>query len=227
MLFQRLIIPIIVSTIAGIIGWRIRPALLVVVSIMIGIFSIVTHLQDLFNELVKTPQVLAQKIRKIGGYTVHVGVILILFGILGSSVFVTDTFVVVEPGDEVDFGAFTLHYDGLQILGDWATPTIAATLEIYRDNEYVDQITADKSFADMRSQPATNVGIYSTLREDIYLNLVSWESHTAHLHLQRFPLISWIWIGSAMMYLGVLVLGLNGMRKRYSARVLGGDAGEK
>jgi cytochrome c-type biogenesis protein CcmF len=74
------------------------------------------------------------------------------------------------------------------------------------------EITSEKTFWEGRDQPSTRVGILSTLKEDIYLNLAGWENTTAQLHLQRFALVSWIWAGSWVMYFGVLVALLGDMK---------------
>ena len=48
------------------------------------------------------------------------------------------------------------------------------------------------------------MGIFSRLKEDLYLNLAGWQGQTVQLHLQRFALVSWIWFGSFVVYLGAL-----------------------
>ena len=79
---------------------------------------------------------------------------------------------------------------------------MGTTLSLSRDGRDVGKLTSKKTFWENRSQPSTEVGIFSTFKEDLYLNLVGWEGQTAQLHLQRFALVSWIWGGAWIVYLG-------------------------
>ena len=48
----------------------------------------------------------------IGCTLVHIGLLVILVGVTGSSVYTDDIFVSVEPGQAVEFGSYALSYPG-------------------------------------------------------------------------------------------------------------------
>lgn len=144
--------------------------------------------------------------REWGAVLAHLGVLIMLVGITGSSLYVDDVFVSVEPGDTVVFGDYVLDYDGLSARYGSDRYTIGTTLAISKDSRERGTLRSEKTFWQGRNQPSTQVGIFRTLKEDIYLNLVGWENPAAQLHLQRFALVGWIWMGSWIVYLGMLVI---------------------
>jgi cytochrome c-type biogenesis protein CcmF len=136
--------------------------------------------------------------------------LIVLIGVAGSSVFIDDVLVSVEPGQEITFGDYVLEYQGLRARYGSDQYTVTTTLAIMENGTEVGEITSEKTFWEGRHQPSTQVGIFSTIKEDLYLNLAGWENQTAQLHLQRFALVSWIWVGSWVMYAGALVALLKG-----------------
>ena len=51
-------------------------------------------------------------------------------------------------------------------------------------------------------------GVRSTMEDDLYLLLVDWEEFNANqatLKLFHNPLINWLWVGSFVLILGMLV----------------------
>lgn len=177
--------------------FRLQGGVLTSLAFAIAAFGIITHLQDLVNHCHK---------RKLGAYLVHVGILVMLVGITGSSVFVDDLFLAVKPGDQVTAGDYTLEYQGLKTRYGSDRYTVGTTLTIFRDNKEIGEITSEKTFWENRRQPSTRVGIFSTFKEDLYLNLAGWGNQAAQLHVQRFALVRWIWVGSVLVYLGILVI---------------------
>ncbi len=164
-------------------------------ALAVAAFGLVTHLGTLLRR--KGPL-------KPGSILVHVGVLLMLIGIAGSSSYTDSLYVSVEPGDEVAFAGYILTYPGLRARYGADRYTVGTTLSISKNGREVGQLTAEKTLWENRSQPSTEVGIFSRLKEDLYLNLAGWQGQTVQLHLQRFALVSWIWFGSFVVYLGAL-----------------------
>ncbi|NLJ81204.1 MAG: heme lyase CcmF/NrfE family subunit [Firmicutes bacterium] len=163
----------------------------------IGTFGILTHLCGLLSKFNR---------HKLGVALAHIGVLIMLLGISGSSIFVQDTFQSVEPGQSLQVGGYRLDYSGLRTVWGVNQHAVETTLEVYQGDKYFGEITSRKIFRQNREQPATDVGILSTFKEDLYLNLAGWQGQTAQLHVQTFALVLWIWIGSAIIYLGVIII---------------------
>lgn len=147
----------------------------------------------------------AQRRQRYGAYTVHIGVIVILVGITGS-IFQQEVTQTMKPGEVLNLNRYRLEYSGLQPLTENGYTHVAATLQVYEGDEPKGTVRSEKVFHDRYRQPATEVGILSGLRDDLYFNLAGWDGDVAHVQVSLHPLTSWIWIGSYILYLGVLVI---------------------
>ena len=165
----------------------------------IAAFGLVAHVKSLAGG--------KERRLRLSSVLVHMGVLVMLIGVAGSSAYTDSVFVSVEPGEEIQFGPYVVSYMGLQARYGIDRYSVGTTLAVSREGRELGELTSEKTFWENRSQPSTEVGILSTVREDLYLNLAGWEGQTAQLHLQRFPLVSWIWFGSGIVYLGA-ALGL-------------------
>lgn len=176
----------------------------------LGAFALFTHIHDLFG---------CCNPRKAGAYIVHIGIIIMLLGITGSSLFVEDVFQTVIPGETVSIGRYTMQYSGLNVQWGIYSYKVGTTLEIFDGERRIGQITSTKTFYEDQPQPSTRVGISSNLREDLYFHLAGWQQQTAQLHIQRFPLVIWIWIGSFMVYLGMVLIMVSVLAAKRTKRV--------
>ncbi len=200
-LLKGLLLPGLLSTVLG--------ALTNNVPFALAAFGFGTHLPILISPGSK---------RQWGATLVHVGVLVMLVGITGSSVYVDDVMVSVKPGDHIVVGDYELTYEGLKSRYGSDRYTVGTTLKITKNGRERGEITSEKTFWQSRSQPSTKVGIFTTFKEDLYLNLAGWENPTAQLHLQRFALVGWIWVGSWIIYFGTAVNLLANVRLCVKAR---------
>lgn len=158
------------------------------------VFALMGLIQDLFKNKQRFPS-----------HLIHIGVILIAFGITGS-IFDQEALKAVDPQDTVSLGDYSFKYQGIVPRARGAYTHVSTTLTIYREDQLLGQVTGEKVFHPTYNQPATNIGVFSTLKEDIYFNLSGWEHDHAFLHLSIKPLVVWIWIGSYLMYVGAILL---------------------
>jgi cytochrome c-type biogenesis protein CcmF len=156
---------------------------------------------------------------KLGSIVVHMGVLLMLIGVTGSSVYTDDLFISVEPGDEFAFAGYTLGYSGLTARYAADRYTVGTTLSLARGGREAGELTSEKTFWENRTQPSTKVGVFSNSKEDLYLNLAGWQGQTAQLHLQRFALVIWIWIGSWVIYLGAVLALLDKQVRAWQKKI--------
>jgi len=177
-----------------------------------AVFGLATHL----------PALLPGKTGRFrpGAALAHIGVLIMLVGIMGSSVYTDSIYVSVDPGEELQFAGYTVRYTGLTVAYGADRYTVGATLVLSRGGREAGRLTSEKTFWENRTQPSTDVGIFSTPKEDIYFNLAGWQGQTAQLHLQRFALVSWIWFGSWVICAGVLAALLDKQVKVWHSRTL-------
>jgi cytochrome c-type biogenesis protein CcmF len=83
-----------------------------------------------------------------------------------------------------------------------------ATVSVYRDGRLVGQLHPRRDFYFLSQQPMTIPGVRSTVEDDFYVLLVSWEtiaSDGATFKIYLNPLVNWIWAGGLVFILGTLV----------------------
>ena len=153
--------------------------------------------------------------RRYGGYLVHFGVLLFLIGIIGSSAFSHEETATLKKGDPITIGAYDLIFQGIerQIKIDRAID--AAGFSLMKNGRGIGGIAAEKHLF-QNFQPATEVGIRSTLREDIYVILGDYDLNTqeATVSVLINPLVMWIWIGAGIMVLGTVIAALPNRKRR-------------
>ncbi len=144
--------------------------------------------------------------RRYGGYIVHLGVLFLFLGITGSSAFRIETTKTIRKGDTIKAGKYQLVYQGLSSKNKGNLEIDAANFRILNSGKPVGTIKSEKHYH-QNFQPATEVGIRSTLKEDLYVILANYDkvSQMATVSVLINPLVIWMWIGGIMMVLGTLL----------------------
>jgi len=143
--------------------------------------------------------------RRYGGYIVHLAILLIGAGAVGSQVYQQQTQATLSPGQSVSLAGYTITARGIQTNLEPGVKVIQGVLSVNSE----DLRPAKQYFDNFPQQPSTRVGLRSTPFEDLYVVLGGWEGDgpTAKVSLAVFvnPLVSWIWTGGVLLLLGTLV----------------------
>lgn len=143
--------------------------------------------------------------RRYGGYLVHLALVMLFVGFTGKA-FTTEKEFVLEYGESVQVKGYTFTYEALAHSEDTNKTIDAAALTLSKEGEFLCTLLPERHFYKSFEQGTTEVSIYSTLNEDIYLILVGYSQGGQSAKFQVFlnPLINWIWIGSFLLTLGSL-----------------------
>ncbi len=143
---------------------------------------------------------------RYGGYIVHIAILLIAVGIVGSSLYSVEKEAALLPGESMTIKDYTLTYENIDQYQTESKTVVTATLSVYNKGEFIGILTPEKYFHRTYEQPVTEVAIRSTLLEDLYVILASWEEDgTTAFKVLVNPLVNWIWIGGAVFVLGGLI----------------------
>ncbi|MCG2770409.1 MAG: cytochrome c biogenesis protein CcsA, partial [Anaerolineae bacterium] len=146
---------------------------------------------------------LAKAHRRYGAYLVHLGIILMVIGITGSTAYKREKLISLSPGQSVMLGSYLIQYEGFAVETLDAEPATyqsrvqySTTLSIFRNGSKVATLRPEKNYHWVLDTPwVTNVAIRSTLKEDLYTILASLEQDgLASFQLVISPLVIWIWI---------------------------------
>lgn len=161
------------------------------------------------NLLVSLWRLAGRNRRRYGGYTIHLGIVLMAFGIIGIELFQVETQGSLKAGESINLGGYTVTYRKLDEFDMPDGRNVArAVVDVSRDGQPVGQLHPRRDFYYDSQQPMTIPGVRSTLEDDLYVLLVDWQPISADgatFKVFRNPLVNWLWIGSIWLIFGTLV----------------------
>ena len=143
--------------------------------------------------------------RKWGGMLIHLGVLVAFLGFMGNF-FKEEKDVVMKPGDVFEIGEYNIHYKEEVFFQERNVQHRAGLFEIYSKGEFLTVLRPSKAFYPTAEEPITEVAIYRTLREDLYLSPSSFnKDSSATLTIFVNPMI--IFVQSSLLFFlaGVLL----------------------
>jgi cytochrome c-type biogenesis protein CcmF len=160
--------------------------------------------------------------RRYGGYIVHVGVVLIFVGVLGSTVFQKESHGPLRNGDKLAIGPYSLTLLGVEEKQVANAQQVRAVLDVNRNGKPLGRVHPAKAVYFKSQQPMTEIALHSTPAEDLYMILGGVnDDGTVSVQAYINPLVSLIWLGGLVMVFGTLIALTDKMRLRREEK-LGG-----
>jgi cytochrome c-type biogenesis protein CcmF len=145
--------------------------------------------------------------RRYGGYTVHLGVLVMAVAIAASSTLQADTVITLDPGDSVTLRGYEVTHDRLVQAPLSSDPRVIETAALVRYGGAASGALrpALRDYPNSALLIATPA-VRTTPAEDLYVTLMSYDasSGAVTLHVYVKPLVLWIWIGGGIVALGAL-----------------------
>jgi len=155
--------------------------------------------------------------RRYGGYLVHVGIVVLCVAFAGMA-FRTETQASLRPGESATLRSpyghtFTFTHLGVSQDKVLNRNVTAGLVEVRQDGRRLGYLRTEKrqhvdGFGQPTFEPSTEVGIRSSLREDVYIVLAGVVGGTEQA-VYRFtlnPLVWWVWFGGMILVAGALVV---------------------
>jgi cytochrome c-type biogenesis protein CcmF len=143
---------------------------------------------------------------RYGGYIVHLGIIILTVGIVGSSAYDVEQEAILLPGESMTINNYSLTYEDMDYYTTPSREVVTATLSVSNEGKSLGNLTPEKYFHFNYQQPVTEVAIRSTLAEDLYVILVNWdETGATAFKVLVNPLVNLIWIGAGFVVLGGVI----------------------
>ncbi len=165
-------------------------------------------------------QLVARNRRRYGGYIVHVGMVIYFVAFAGMA-FKTEMEATLRPGDAATlrspFGhTYTFTHLGVSQFEQLNRVVTQASVQVTKDGRAVGVVNSEKrqhfsepapGVRQKSFEPSTEVGIRSTLQEDLYIVYAGSVAGTEEA-VYRFslnPLVLWVWIGGVVLVVGGLI----------------------
>jgi cytochrome c-type biogenesis protein CcmF len=148
-----------------------------------------------------------QNTRRYGGYIVHFGFVLLFIGWAGQA-FTTDVSTEAGIGDRISIRQYTLRVDKLGVEDTPNYQSMKATVSLFEDGVKVATMGPERRrYKAGEQQTTTEVSIWSTLKEDIYVVFsgATADGKRANIQVYYNPLVMWVWLGGIVLGLGTLI----------------------
>ncbi|HYX49582.1 MAG TPA: cytochrome c-type biogenesis CcmF C-terminal domain-containing protein, partial [Ktedonobacteraceae bacterium] len=157
--------------------------------------------------------------QRYGGYLVHLGLVMLAVGIIGSNFFQVQQDAVLKPGQEMNVAGYKLVYFGNIDRTYPDVEILTAQLQVWHDGQLQRFIYPGRqvytSFAD---QPTSLISITTSNFTDLYVFLADWNGVSqATIRIFVNPLVPFVWLGGILMLLGGIICWWPPRKKRPAA----------
>lgn len=144
--------------------------------------------------------------RRYGGLVVHLGILVIGIGLVGSGLFKETKTVVLGVNDKFSIGDYVVTYHGTT---DAKGPNYSArrtSLSVTQGDQSLGEFITEKRSYPRGNMVTTEAGMHTGFWEDLHL-VIGGEAGNGQISLRAYrnPLVSWIWIGWMIVALGTAI----------------------
>ncbi len=143
---------------------------------------------------------------RYGGYIVHISIILMAIGVVGSTFYETEQEAVLRPGQSTTITDYTLEFETIDTYELSDRVVVTAVMGVYRGGNFIGRLTPEKYYHRSYEQSVSEVAIRSTLVEDLYVILIDSQADgLASFKVLVNPMVKWLWIGGWVFIAGGLL----------------------
>ena len=160
--------------------------------------------------------------RRYGGYVVHLGIVLVAVAVATSQSKTVEVERTVRAGEHFDVAGYTVAFGGLRSVSEPQRDLLVADLAI-TGNGADEQLRPSLVFFPNATQAVGSPGISAGLRDDVYTILAAYDTSAnswATIRVLVIPLVSWLWLGGAVVGLGAVIAALPQPKRREVTRPL-------
>ncbi len=159
-----------------------------------------------------------QNQRRYGGYIVHIGIVVLFIGFAGNA-FNSNERLAFSLQESHIVNKYKIQVVDIQNGQNSNYIFTYVKVDIFKNDQKVAALKPEKRVYHSSKQPSSEVAIYSTLLEDVYLvfgGLSNKQKQSSEdkidLHIWIKPLVSMVWLGGFIILFGIIVALLPGLR---------------
>ncbi len=143
---------------------------------------------------------------RYGGYVVHLAIIMLALGIVGSSFYNTQQDVILSPGESAIVGNYEIRYIDASTTQKSDRTEFVTRLSVYNGGNPLGTMATRRTFYPGFDMASTRAAIRSTPVEDLYIvNSEFLDNNQAVFRILVNPLIMWMWIAGPVLLLGTMI----------------------
>lgn len=142
---------------------------------------------------------------RYGGYIVHLGILMLAIGAIGSSFYGIQRDIALAPGESLEVEGYTIDYIDSSIRQFPDREEQTARFELYSGGRYLGIMEPSRTFYRDFRIGATRAAIRSTPIEDFYVIPSEFsDDGSAVFRVLINPLVWWMWVSGPIMALGTI-----------------------
>ena len=157
--------------------------------------------------------------RRYGGLTVHLGIVLIVLGIVGSMSYSIEREATLQLGEGLSVGRYKIQFEGLSGSQQPTHYRVEGAFRVFNKGHELGVLSPALKFFPTQQSPVGRAVFRSSFTEDLYLILSGFsdlEQNQVTLKVLVRPLLAWMWLGGLVIVLGTIV-ALWPMKQRSAA----------
>lgn len=156
--------------------------------------------------------------RRISGIIIHLGVIIMVIGIIFSSMYQAEKILIMKPGEEVTIKSFRFRMASLYGVEGINWGGKEALFDVYEEGKIIAQMNPQKRFYTVSQTPTTETAIYQIRMGHLFVTIpeVAPDGTWARVRILHNPLVTWVWAGGVMMAVGAFMNILRKTRRKRS-----------
>ncbi len=163
-------------------------------------------------------QVVNRGRRRAAGHLVHIGVIVLAVGVAVSSTWRNEADVLLKEGETHTIGAYEVTYSGAEPFREEHRSGTLATFAIAKNGRDLGTLSPRMNHYPTMPQPIPTPDVRTGATEDLYLSLIRVDGGSAAVKIVVEPLVSWVWIGGIVIFVGGLLSMVPWGRSRAAAK---------
>ena len=142
--------------------------------------------------------------QRYGGYLVHLGLVVLAVGVIGSQFFQTQGEGQLRVGQSLAVSGYTLTYLGITDTTKDGVETVQTYFNLSQGGHVIERLSpGERIFPGFANQPASIVSISTHQLQDVYVFLAGYDGSTsATIRVFINPLVSLVWSGGLIMVVG-------------------------
>lgn len=211
-LTRRLRFPTFAFVIGLILSLAFQLRLEMTIALSIFLFSLTTHIQQYIWDTSKfreeygslsSIKIILRRRRRYGGYTAHLGLLIVFLGIAGGVYTQTFENIHMNINEQKTFGDYTLVYRGLEFEENDLKMVWYAHVEVWKDGKFLGVLRpAIEKYKTGNGEEIRKVDIYTEFPEDLYLIFNGADEKSALFEVKIEPTVNLIWLGSWILTAG-------------------------
>jgi cytochrome c-type biogenesis protein CcmF len=164
--------------------------------------------------------------QRYGGYLVHLGLVVLAVGVIGSQFFQTQGEAQLKVGQTLTVSGYSLTYLGITDSTSNGVETVQTHFRVSQNGHVIEQVApGERIFPGFENQPASIVAISTHQLKDLYVFLAGYDGSTsATIRVFINPLVSLVWSGGLLLVVGGVCCWWP-ERRRVAARLVPAKAG--